>query len=238
VGDTLLGHLKWHLKKGARQGRLQLVWTLARVPFLRQTAARLQMHSVGYLHRYWSRSADRFNDFAEYADAWERSEVLGELLPPLDPDARILEVGCCVGRNLAYLRRHGYSRLEGIEINPNAVEHLRVQFPELEDCRIHVGSAEEVLPTLVGTYDLVFTMAVLIHIHPSSRQVFDEMARLGDRVLCIEAEESGPLQFPHDIERNFISRGFRLVDTTDLSRFETLQGDPLRVYVARLFERT
>jgi hypothetical protein len=65
----------------------------------------------------------------------------------------LLEVGCNVGRNLNDLHRAG------------------------------VGPAETVLPTYAPrSVDLVFTMAVLEHIHPASRTVFAEIARVARRL--------------------------------------------------------
>jgi hypothetical protein len=53
--------------------------------------------------------------------------------------------------------------LTGIELSEQAVEVLRREFPHIAD--VWVGAAEDILPTF-DRFDLVFTMAVLVHIHP------------------------------------------------------------------------
>ena len=58
---------------------------------------------------------------------------MASLLQDLPHDARILEVGCGVGHNLAYLHDLGYHHLEGIEISKPVVDVLRETYPQLAD---------------------------------------------------------------------------------------------------------
>lgn len=150
-----------------------------------------------------------------------RSEILSRLVGeiPLGPACRIMEVGCNCGRNLAHLMDKGYTNLEGVEISPYAVELLRGTYPQLAGTPIHVGAAEDVLPTRVGPYDLIFTMAVLEHIHPESTVVFDEMARLADTILAIEPAygHTSTRQHPHDLQAIFEERGMVLTSTESLN---------------------
>ena len=186
-------------------------------------------------HDVWRRPVQsEGNTPADYATYTNRSELLEELLADTPKDSRILEVGCNVGRNLAHLADVGYSRLEGVEINPHAVALLRQTYPQLADVPIHVGPAEDVLPGL-EPFDLVFTMAVLMHLHPSSDSVLDEIARLGSRVLVIEP--SGQMQFQRDLRKEFTSRGMTLVEERDLHGHPKAAGDDLDAYEALRFER-
>ncbi|MDN5767001.1 MAG: class I SAM-dependent methyltransferase [Humibacillus sp.] len=163
-----------------------------------------------------------------------------KLIDDLPTDARILEVGCNVGRNLAYLVDHGYSHVEGVEISPHAVELLRETYPQLSDTSIHLGSAEDILPSLADdSFDLVFTMAVIEHIHPSSTQVFDEIVRIGKSVLAIEPPgRTSHRQYPHDVPQIFASRGLRLVSSQPMSSFPATANDTgIAIFSAYRFER-
>lgn len=202
--------------------------------------ARLRgMDDVESLHRHWTAEAPRGGEPELLVERTHRSAALVRLIADVPHDARILEVGCGPGRNLAFLFDQGWEDVEGVEINPNAVKTLRERYPQLVERPIHVGPAESVLPTL-EPYDLVFTMAVLEHIHPSSSVVFDEIARLGREVLAIEPRgHSSRRQHPHDVPALFESRGFRLVSATPMSEMPETADDPYLGpdYVAWRFAR-
>lgn len=140
---------------------------------------------------YWrSRTATAdTNRPEEYASkSLEIVDFVDDLWAPfVEPDARILELGCNAGPNLFRLQELGYSSLAGIEVNPHAVEELRRRFPALwRDARIIEGSLEERLPELAdGSYDVVFSIAVLIHVHPTSAWIFPEIVRVARRHVCV-----------------------------------------------------
>jgi SAM-dependent methyltransferase len=196
---------------------------------------------IDTLHEFWRQPEPEQNVPRTYVSWTGRSEALLKLISDLPPETRILEVGCNVGRNLAYLVDHGYPNVEGIEISPHAVELLRQTYPQLVDSNIHLGSAEEVLPGLADdSFDLVFTMAVIEHIHPSSTAVFDHMVRVGKSILSIEPPgRTSHRQYPHDVPEIFQSRGLRLVSSTPMSTFpETANDGGLSIFSAYRFERT
>lgn len=197
------------------------------------------MDRRGELFEFWRQPAPEGNAPEGYIAATHRSQALVRLIADVPKDARILEVGCNVGRNLAYLHDQGWRRVSGVEISPHAVELLRTTYPQLADCTIHLGAAEEVLPTLRDSYDLVFTMAVMEHIHPDSVGVFDDIARLGRTVLAIEPVlgHSSHRQYPHNVERLFKSRGFTLTDSRSMEDVSETAADPaMRGYFAWRFE--
>src|SRR5262245_13207253 len=177
--------------------------------------ARRTMDRPEDLHEFWRQPEPEHNRPHTYIPHIQRSAALHQLIADLPKDARILEVGCNVGRNLAYLYDNGYPHVSGVEISPHAVALLRTTYPQLAGNQILVGAAEEVLPTLpTDGFDLVFTMAVLEHIHPDSSIVFDEIARIGRSILAIEQLGAySHRQFPHDIPKIFRSRGLRLTST-------------------------
>jgi SAM-dependent methyltransferase len=190
---------------------------------------------------FWQQREPDGNVPEDYLRPIWRSELLAELLSDVPKDARILEIGCNVGRNLAYLADEGYARLEGIEISAHAVELLRAAYPQLADSEIHLGPVEEVLPRLTQSFDVVFTMAVLEHIHPDSSEVFDHIARLGDTVLTIEpppeASPTSSRQFPHDLQAELEARGMKLASLIPLADHPLVAEDDLAHYAAYRFER-
>lgn len=193
------------------------------------------------LHEFWRQPTPAGNVPSDYTGPIGRSEVLLELISDLPGDARILEVGCNVGRNLAFLVDHGYPDVEGIEISPHAVELLRQTYPQLSDTTIHLGAAEDILRGLADdSFDLVFTMAVIEHIHPSSTHVFDEIVRVGRSVLAIEPPgRTSHRQYPHDVPQIFTSRGLRLVSSRPMSDFPaTVKDTGIAIFSAYRFERT
>lgn len=99
--------------------------------------------------------------------------------------ATVLEVGCNLGGNLAWLAEHRESRaLWGIDVNTNALAALHERLPEVNA----VWSPARRLPFRDRMFDLVFTMGVLIHQPETTLPlVMAEMARCSSRyVLCGE----------------------------------------------------
>lgn len=188
------------------------------------------------LLNFWQQPEPPGNVPADYLreDAFERSQALLEAISFLPKSARILEVGCNAGRNIAHLFRNGYTGVEAVEISPHAVKLLRETFPELAGVLVHNGPAEEILPQFADqSFDLVFTMAVLEHIHPDSAEVFDNIARIAKTIVAVEPSfyNASTRQYPHDLKQIFKSRGFRLtrkqpmgnvkdVETYSLYQFE------------------
>lgn len=161
----------------------------------------------------------------------EKSGALERLLPPgLSKDASILEVGCNCGRNLSFLEDLGYTDLTGVDLNPSALAYVSEE--------THASTFEANLETregwaiIPGRFDLVFTMAVLIHLFPD--WVLDEVAAKASRwLVTIEDEKYNAWrQVARDYEKEFTARGFRVLRT------ETYGVSPFGPgYVGRLYER-
>lgn len=161
-------------------------------------------------------------------------------LPHVRRDDTILELGCNCGANLDGLRTLGYGKLTGIEINHAAVAHLRKVFPDLaKHATITRGSLEDTLPQLPSrSCDVLLTMAVLIHLHPSSRQVFQEMVRVARKYICVVELEAANCDyvFARSYRRVFERLGARQVHAVTI----TGAGFPhvpasYHGYTARLF---
>src|SRR3546814_8910797 len=98
-------------------------------------ASKVRQRSKDELHSYWRNANDAANAPELYLGVKEsqkkRSSFLVELVSAqVGQEARILELGCNVGRNLHYLHQAGYTNLHAIEINEEAVRLLRESFPD------------------------------------------------------------------------------------------------------------
>ena len=160
--------------------------------------------------------------------------------PEVTTGDRILELGPNAGGNLSRLRELGYTHLAGIDINPVALDVFRREHPELAaQTELMLGPFEQILPTLeAGAYDTVFTMAVGIHIHPTSDLVFREMARVARSYVCtLETEvANGRYTFARNYKRVFERFGCKQVreehiDSRNHPEVERIYDG----YVARLF---
>jgi len=187
---------------------------------------------------FWSRPPDLPNRHDAYAYAWPRSFLLvGLVAPRLPPDARILEIGCNVGRNLEALRLAGYRDLTGVEISRDALDAHRTYYP---DSRARLVQADVTRDPLdLPPADLVFSMAVLMHIPPASEEVvFRKMATLARRwIISIEDEspEHASLlrYYPRRYDAVWPSLGFEQVEERSCADVPGLGAE----YVARVFRR-
>lgn len=159
--------------------------------------------TVEDLHAFW-RKPNWPNRPAAYRDADPgRSYLVRDLLSmhAVKQSGRILELGCNAGRNLAQLKADGCTDLWGIEINPEAARMAQPYGI------IKIGPLETILPRLEGSFDAIFTVAVLEHIHPASTDVFYHILRIlrpGGVLITIEDELSKTRRhFPRDYRAVF-----------------------------------
>lgn len=172
------------------------------------------MKSRAKVHAYWRKPSGK-NAPEQYLTVGKdrRSQALLKLFQEIGVSERdaILEIGCNAGRNLRHLWDAGFRHLYGIEINQDAVDLMTKGNPSLQ-VDIVVGPVEEVLAK-VPAVDVVFTLAVLMHIHPDSEFIFAEMAEKSRKyVVTIEKETtSGAFHFPRSYQDIFESLGMRQV---------------------------
>ncbi|HKF05424.1 MAG TPA: pseudaminic acid biosynthesis-associated methylase [Candidatus Sulfotelmatobacter sp.] len=103
-----------------------------------------------------------------------RSTINESFLSRIPKDAKFLEVGCNAGNQLLMLSQMGWSNLSGTELQPFAMEIARSRLPS---ATFKLGSALA-LPWDDGSFDVVFTCGVLIHISPTDLPtVMDEIYR-------------------------------------------------------------
>ena len=92
-----------------------------------------------------------------------RSDQNEQFLQGVDRSARILEVGCNIGNQLLCLQRMGFNDLWGIDIQEYA---LGLAMGRTDGINFALASALDI-PFEDGSFDLVFTSGLLIHIGPS-----------------------------------------------------------------------
>ncbi|MDH7490469.1 MAG: class I SAM-dependent methyltransferase [Anaerolineae bacterium] len=153
------------------------------------------------------------------------------------PEAPLLEIGCNVGRNLYYLFTAGFTDLTGIEISAQAVDVLKATFPDMaQRIRIHNAAAESVLPILeTNSFEIVFTMAVLEHIHRDSEWLFGEIVRVtrGYLITIEDEEHISWRHFPRNYRKVFERLGLRQIHSEDCSAIPGLGPG----FVARIFQK-
>ena len=117
------------------------------------------------------------------------ADVLGHYA---DNESAILEVGCGSGRHLAHLHDHGFDNLTGIDINDEAFDVMAEHYPRLaETGTFHTEALEALLPEFSDdSFDVVYSVETLQHIHPEDTWVFEEITRITTDLL-VTAENEG-----------------------------------------------
>lgn len=199
----------------------------------------IKQYSLEQVHQFWEKGTAANNQPEDYLHApLERSRLLYRLLKRLDlSDPSLLELGCNVGRNLNYLLGCGLRKLSGIEINPRAIELMQQHYPLLFDrARIYNLPAEDVLAMFGnGEFDVVYTMAVLVHIHPDSEWIFAELARIATRgIVLVEDEQVSSLwHFPRNYRSIFEALDFMQIHEEPCTGLEDMGSYTARVFKPR-----
>lgn len=202
-----------------------------------------ELRNQSELHEFWQNlTEDELPDgWNSYLNQTGRSKFLQNLIcHRVSDEARILELGCNAGRNLHFLHSNGYQNLSGIEINKQAIDFLKTEFPELAaDADLYVDEIEGIITEFeTESIDLCFTIAVLEHIHPDSEFVFEEMARVSaEYIVTLEDEgKVSPKHVPRNYGEIFTAFGFEEIETVhrnDMPDYVELPSD----FVARVFHR-
>ncbi len=167
--------------------------------------------------QYWISPDNGQNNPILYLDGgkkgFKRTEELVKRMEELGlKNPKILEIGCNAGRNLNALHEAGYTNLTAIEISDKAVQVLRQNYPRLKDVEIKIGAAEELLTEFDdNSFDIVYTMAVLQHIHPKSiDRVISNICRVSKSFCLIHECETHAewKHFPRSYRLGFMKFGF------------------------------
>jgi len=190
------------------------------------------------LHAYWTDPYDGENPPEAYAVNHDSSELLVDLANKYSSaDSRFLEIGCNVGRNLNYLHSAGYKNLNAVEINPNAVKLLKETFPDMaKSATIHNAPVENVIKTFGDDeFDVVYSLAVLEHIHKDSEWIFGEMVRISKQYIITIEDEHGRSwrHFPRNYKKVFTSIGMQQIEERHCKDINTLDEN----FFARVFRK-
>jgi len=149
--------------------------------------------------------------YTKVDDSTER--LFQDVLPILDCNCSILEIGCNAGRSLDYLFHRGFHNLMGIEIGSKAVELFAQTFPDTyEQSSIIVGDAVQEIPKLKDdSFDLVFTHSVLVSISARDNAIFREMCRICRGYILILENEASWNVYPRNFQKMFEKNGFKMV---------------------------
>ena len=178
--------------------------------------------TLEYTQNYWKtrHPDDNENSPKKYVEnrsiLKKRSEYLHGLVEKYcSPNFNIIELGCNAGRNLNHLYESGYRNLTGLEINPHALDILRNKFPDMaEDINLILGSIEDNIELIPNdAYELVYTMAVLQHVHYDSDWIFSEISRIcSNKLILIESSANDSWRhYPRDFPKIFKENGFDLI---------------------------
>lgn len=164
--------------------------------------------------KFWKQKIPPSNNPKDYLSPIYRSEFLYKFMPRLEKEAKILEIGSNVGRNLFYLHKQGFKNLQGIEINRYAVKVGKEIYPNLyKSCKIYIGEGQKVLPKFAdNSFDLIFTMATLQHI-PDSKVFFTEIIKKTRKYLLTIEDETHITQrhFPKNYKKIFEKLGLKQI---------------------------
>jgi SAM-dependent methyltransferase len=192
------------------------------------------MKTIEQVENYW-KNPDKRNDPRDYLKGEERTAYLVGVIKKIATQSdSILEIGCNVGRNLAGLYDAGFKDVAGIEINKSAVDILRRKFRRLDSCPVFIGPVESLIGG-IKSGDIIYTMAVLEHIHPDvEKVVFSEMVRVAKKFIVIIEDETftSSRHFPRDYKKIFTTLGCRETSAEKCTGIKGLGSG----YVCRVFE--
>jgi len=191
------------------------------------------------IHNYWKNPNDGKNKIENFANPNKektRSALLLDVIHQqnVSKQSKILELGCNVGRNLNYLYGKGYCNLSGIEINTSALKKMEEIYPDLfTSITIFNNSIEEQISYFSeGEFDIVFTMAVLEHIHSESEWIFQEMSRITNGYLITIEDEKGnsSRHFPRQYGKIFKKIGLKQILEQKCNLPDLPKGFKVRVF--------
>jgi len=135
--------------------------------------------------------------------------TLDKIINVSNKDTSFIEIGYNAGRNLNYLLEKGFKKLAGIEINEIAINQtLKQNFSELyKTAKFYIGNAAvEIKKIPDNSFDVVFSIAVLIHIDPEFFSFFADMVRISKKYIAIFTAENGA-PFPYNFRKIFTDLG-------------------------------
>lgn len=178
------------------------------------------------VHERW------MNNEPLYLDNGPRRQFIAAVVHRYAPSlGSILEIGCNAGMNLKAIEHLGKYRLFGVDISAEAIEVAHKNVTEFIGFHGAIDESIEMISEH-HSYDVVFSMATLMHIHPIDEWVFDEIAQIvnGYLITCEWERTDG-----HYIK----ARDYGKVFSRHLSQVESAEVmvDGVIGYTLRVFER-
>lgn len=133
------------------------------------------------------------NSPLSYTVGKKKSKYLVSLIKKyISKKSKILEIGCNVGRNLNELHLNSFKNLHGVEINSDAIKLMKKIYPGLyKKIKINIGPIEREIKKFENNkFDLIYTMAVLEHIHWDSEFIFKIMKKISSHFIITIEDES------------------------------------------------
>jgi 2-polyprenyl-3-methyl-5-hydroxy-6-metoxy-1,4-benzoquinol methylase len=195
-------------------------------------------------HEFWKTESEKNNPtgYLLNENTIARTDFLIDIFRELKipKKSTILELGCNCGRNLGSLWRSGWKNVSGIEINKNALELLEKEFPELRSKDFYADSIEYATYEMVRQmkkYDVIFSMAALVHIHPDSIDDLQYIKQIANKFIITfefetEKEFKHPYIWKHDYVEIFADENWKLASTEDMTYTHQLEN-----YKCRVFEK-
>ncbi len=165
---------------------------------------------------YWKHQKNRDpHGYDKYeADTNKHTPTLfGEIEARIAKSDSILDLGCNCGFMLSAMKKLGYSKLIGVDICKNAIEHGKKKF-DLSNVELIAGSYEEVLPKLVSDnrqFDLVYSGGSTISLVHPSFDVIKHMCAVSRKYVIMVGDDGVGVLYPRLWEYEFGRNGFMLV---------------------------
>ena len=197
---------------------------------------------IQQIHEYWKNPSENNlpEKYSNPKGGIIRSKMLVRLIrenTDITNTSSIMELGCNVGRNLNLLMEEDFQNIHGLEINKKAIEQMQEIYPKLgTHANITINSLENAIKEYPKNhFDLVFTMAVLEHIHKDSEWVFTEIKRITKKYLItIEDERTiSDRHFPRNYEDIFERLDMKQIFCYDCNEMPNWKGK----FYARIFKK-
>lgn len=173
--------------------------------------------SKDQVQNYWKNPNDpEYNSPKLYLESdTKNTKILLDIVNEYfdNKEIKILELGCNVGRNINKLFESGFKNLFAIEINSEAIKLMKKSFPDtFSSTTIFESSIESKIKEFSDDqFDLVFSMAVLMHVHKDSNWIFQHIARISKKNLIIMENENVKARknFPRNYKTIFEKFGLK-----------------------------
>jgi SAM-dependent methyltransferase len=191
---------------------------------------------------YWEKPDDVLNKAEDYAKEAEfgKSVYLQNIIQKYcDNIDSALEIGCNVGRNLYFLNSNLNIAVSGIEISKHALSLLPKYYPTLQKIKVWQGNVVEIIPSIPDNYaDVVFSMAVLMHLHPTTPDFFwEHVVRIANKYIITIENEHGATErnWKRNYQELLEKHGVRQIHTEKLTNDDSMPD--LKNYTTRIFKK-